>query len=126
MGLKTMGMRGSVTFGLQRWVNRGKICRNMHLGENHRSEGGNMGIEGFNMGSEVLFDVLHFGIYGGVYVFIDGGNIGTDLSHFLLGFSEIIVQGIEVSSLVLAMGVGHDGEGKRQGTGGATQKMGYG
>jgi hypothetical protein len=36
-------------------------------------------------------------------VFIDGDNIGTELSHFLLGFCEIRVQGIEVSFQVLAM-----------------------
>jgi hypothetical protein len=77
------------------------------------------------MGSEVLFDVLHFGVDGGMHFFIDGGNIGTELSHFLLGLCEIRVQGIEVSFQVLATGVGHDEEGK-QGMGGTTQKMGYG
>jgi hypothetical protein len=30
-------------------------------------------------------------------VFIDGGNIGTELSHFLLCLCEIRLQGIEVS-----------------------------
>jgi hypothetical protein len=52
--------------------------------------------------------------------FIDGGNIGTELSHFLLGLCEIRVQGIEVRFQVLAMGVGHDEEGTRQGVGGTT------
>jgi hypothetical protein len=57
---------------------------------------------------------------------IDGGNIGTELSHFLLGFCEIRVQGSEASFQVLAMGMGHDDEGTRKGVGGTTQKMGYG
>ena len=57
---------------------------------------------------------------------IDGENIGTELSHFILGFYEIRVQGIEVSFQVLAMGVGHDEEGTRKGVGGTTHKMGYG
>jgi hypothetical protein len=70
--------------------------------------------------------VLHFGVDGGMHVFIDGGNIGTELSHFLLGFCEIRVQGIEASFQVLATGVGHDEEGTRKGAGGTTQKMGYG
>jgi hypothetical protein len=51
---------------------------------------------------------------------IDGGNIGTELSHFLLGFSEIRVQGSEVSFQVLATGMGHDNEGTRKGVGGTT------
>ena len=46
-----------------------------------------------------------------MHVFIDGGNIGTELSHFLLGLCEIRVQGIEVSFHVLAMRMGHDDEG---------------
>jgi hypothetical protein len=58
----------------------------------------------------VLFEVLYFGVDGGMHVFIDGGNIGTDLSHFLLGFCEIRVQGIEASFQFLAMVVGHDEE----------------
>jgi hypothetical protein len=45
-----------------------------------------------------------------MHVFIDGGNIGTKLSHFLLGFCEIKVQGIEASFQVLATGMGHDDE----------------
>ena len=40
--------------------------------------------------------------------FIDGGNIGTELSHFLLGLCEIRLQGVEVSFQVLAMGMGHE------------------
>jgi hypothetical protein len=59
-----------------------------------------------------MFYVLHFGVDGGMHVFIDGGNIGTEMSHFLLGFCEIRVQGIKASFQVLAMGVGHDEEGK--------------
>jgi hypothetical protein len=98
----------------------------MQLGADHRSEGDKLVIEGFKLGSEVLFHVLHFGVDGGMHVFVDGGNIGTELSHFLLSFCEIRVQGIEASFQVLAMGVGHDEEGKRQGAGGTTQKMGYG
>jgi hypothetical protein len=91
----------------------------MQLGADHRSEG-------FKLGSKVLFEVLYFGVDGGMHVFIDGGNIGTELSHFLLGFCEIRVQGIEASFQVLATGVGHDEEGTRKGAGGTTQKMGYG
>jgi hypothetical protein len=116
IGLKILGMRGSFTFGLQKWVRwvRGeKICRDMQLGVDHRSEGGKMGIEGCKMVSEVLFEVLHFNVDGGMHVFIDGGNIDTNLSHFLLCLCEIRVQGIEASFQVLATGVGHDEEGKR-------------
>jgi hypothetical protein len=43
-----------------------------------------------------------------MHVLIDGENIGIDLSHLLLGFCEIRVQGIEVSFQVLATGMGHD------------------
>jgi hypothetical protein len=98
----------------------------MHLGANHRIEGGKLGIEGFKMGSEVLFDVLHFSIDGGMHVFIYGGSIGTELSHFLLDFCKIRVQGIEARFQILVMSVDHDEEGKIQGSGGTTQKMGYG
>jgi hypothetical protein len=84
----------------------------MKLGANHRSEGGKLGIEGFNMGSEFLFYFLDFGVDEGMHVFIDGGNIGTKMSHFLLGLYEIRVQGIEASFQVLATGVGHDEEEK--------------
>jgi hypothetical protein len=76
----------------------------MKLGADHRSEGGKMGIEGFKLGREVMCDVLHFGIDRGMHVFIDGGNIGTKRSHFLLVFCEIIVQGIETHFQVLSMG----------------------
>jgi hypothetical protein len=68
----------------------------------------------------------NFGVDGGMHVFIDGGNVGTELSHFMLVFYEIIVQGIEASFQVLDTGVGHDEEGTRKGAGGTTQKMGYG
>jgi hypothetical protein len=105
-------MRGSFTFGLQRWVRGGNICRDMHLGVDHRSEGGKLGIEGFKMGSEFLFDVFNFGVDGGMHVFLYGGNIGTELSHFLMGLYEIRVQGIEASFQFLATSVGHYEEGK--------------
>jgi hypothetical protein len=98
----------------------------MQLGTNHRSEGDKLGIEGFKLGSKVLFEVLYFGVDGGMHVFINSGNIDSELSHFLLGLCEIRVQGIEVSFQVLATGVGHDEEGTRKGVGGTTQKMGYG
>jgi hypothetical protein len=58
----------------------------MQLGADHRSEGDKLGIGGFKLGSEVLFEVLYFGIDGGMHVFIDGGNIGTDLCLLLVGF----------------------------------------
>jgi hypothetical protein len=47
-----------------------------------------------------------------MHFLIDGENIGTELSHFLLGFYEIRVQGIEVIFQVLATSMGHDDEGK--------------
>jgi hypothetical protein len=47
-------------------------------------------------------------------VFIDGGNIGTEMSHFLLGLYEIRLQGIE-AILVLATSMGHDDEGMKKG-----------
>jgi hypothetical protein len=50
-----------------------------------------------------------------MHVFIDGGNIGTELSHFLLGLCEIRLQGIEASFQVLTMGMGHDDEGTKKG-----------
>ena len=50
-----------------------------------------------------------------MHVFIDGGNIGTELSHLLLGLCEIRVQGIEVRFQFLAMGMGHDDEGTEKG-----------
>jgi hypothetical protein len=83
----------------------------MQLGADHRSEGDKLGIEGFKMGIKVLFEVLYFGIDGGMHVFIGSGNIGTELSYFVLGFCEIRVQGIEASFQVLATGVDHDEEG---------------
>jgi len=73
-----------------------------------------------------LFDGFHFFIYGGMHVFIDGFNIGTELLHFLFGLCESRGQGIEAGFQVLAMGVGNDEEGKLKGTGGTIQKMGYG
>jgi hypothetical protein len=50
-----------------------------------------------------------------MHVFIDGGNIGTEMSHFFLGLCEIRLQGIEVSFQVLATGMGHDDEGTEKG-----------
>jgi hypothetical protein len=98
----------------------------MQLGIDHRSEGDKQGVEGFRLGSKGLFEVFYFGISEGMHVFIDGGNIDTDLSHFLLGFYEIRVQGIEETFQFLATGVGHDEEGTQKGVGGTTQKNGYG
>jgi hypothetical protein len=43
-----------------------------------------------------------------MHFLIDGENIGIDLAHFLLGFFEIRVQGIEARFQVLAMSMGHD------------------
>jgi hypothetical protein len=50
-----------------------------------------------------------------MHVFIDGGNIGTALSHFLLGLCEIRLQGIEASFQYLATGMGHDDDGTEKG-----------
>jgi hypothetical protein len=61
-----------------------------------------------------------------MHLLIDGGNIGTELLHFLLGFSEIRVHGSEASFQTLATSMGHDDKGTRKGAGGTTQKMGYG
>jgi hypothetical protein len=113
MGLKILGIRGSFTFGVQRWVREGNICRDIQLGANHVSEG-------CNLGSEVMFDGFQFYVYGEMHVFIDGDNTGIELLHFMLGLCEIRGQGIEASFQVLATGVGHDEEGKRKGTSGPT------
>jgi hypothetical protein len=50
-----------------------------------------------------------------MHVFIDGGNIGTQLSYFLLGLCEIRLQGIEARFQVLATGMGHDEKGTKKG-----------
>jgi hypothetical protein len=50
-----------------------------------------------------------------MHVFIYGGNIGTNPSHFLLVLCEIRLQGIEVSFQVSAMHMGHDDEGDEKG-----------
>jgi hypothetical protein len=55
-----------------------------------------------------------------MHFFIDGGNIGTELSHFLLGLCEIRVQGIEARFQVLATSMGHDEEGTQKWVGGIT------
>jgi hypothetical protein len=91
----------------------------MQLGADHHSDG-------FMLGSKVLFEVLYFGVDGGMHVFIDGGNIGTELPHFLLDFCEIRVQDTKAGFQVLATSVDHDEEGRQRGAGGTTQKMGYG
>jgi hypothetical protein len=44
----------------------------------------------FHVDIEFLFHFFHFGIYVKMHVGIDGGNIGIDLSHFLLGCGGII------------------------------------
>jgi len=88
MGLKRVGIRGSFTFGVQRWVKGGKVYKNIQLGTDHVSEG-------CKVGREVMFDGFHFYIYGRMHVLIDGGNIGTELPHFLLGLCESRGQGIE-------------------------------
>jgi hypothetical protein len=119
MGLKSLGIGGSFTFGVQRWVRGGKVCRDIQLGTDHASEG-------CKLGREVMFDGFHFCIYGGMHVFIDGGNIGTELSHFLWVSVKVRGQGIEAGFQVLATGVGHDEGGKWKGMGGTTQKRGYG
>jgi hypothetical protein len=64
MGLKILGIRRSFNFTLQRWLKGGNICRDMQLGANHCSEGYKMGIEGFKLGREVLFDGFHFVVNG--------------------------------------------------------------
>ena len=64
----------------------------------------------FKLGGEVLFDFPHWGMHGCIY----GGNIGTELLHFLLGLNETRLQGVEASFQVLAMSMGHeDGETKK-------------
>jgi hypothetical protein len=85
---------------VKRRVRGGKISRDIQLGADHY-------IEGCKLGREVLFDGFHFGIYGGMHVFIDFGKIGTELPHFLLGLCEIRGQGIEASFQVLVTCVGH-------------------
>jgi hypothetical protein len=65
-----------------------------------------------------MFHGFHFCFYGGMHVFIDGGNIGTELSHFLLGLCESRGQGIEASFQVLATGVGHVEGGEQKGMSG--------
>jgi hypothetical protein len=61
-----------------------------------------------------------------MHILIDGGSIGTEMSHFLLGFCEIRVQGSEASFQVLATGMGHDGEGTQKVASGTAQKICYG
>ena len=58
-----------------------------------------------------MIDFLHWRLLG----CIDGDNIGTELSHFLLGLSEIILQVIEATFQVLATGMGHEDKGPEMG-----------
>jgi hypothetical protein len=113
MGMKSLKIRGSFTFGVQRWVKEGKIYMYIQLDIDHCSEGCKLDVE-------VLFDGFHFCVDGGMHVFIDAEKIGTKLLHFLLGLCEVRGQGIEASFQVLATGVGHDEEGRKKGTGGTT------
>jgi hypothetical protein len=99
MGLKIMGIRGSFSFRVKMWVRGGKLYKDIQLGVDH-------GSEGCKLGNEVMFVGFHFGVYGGMHVFIDGGKIGTDLAHLFLGLYEIRGQGIEASFQVLDTGVG--------------------
>jgi hypothetical protein len=46
---------------------------------------------------------------------IDGDNIGTELSHFLLGLSEIRLQVIEANFQVLDTSMGHEDNGLEMG-----------
>jgi hypothetical protein len=52
-------------------------------------------------------DGLHFGLYGRMNGGIDGGNIGIDLFHFILGLGELIGQDIEVMFNFLVPCLGH-------------------
>jgi hypothetical protein len=45
MGMKIMGIGGSFTFGVQRWVIEGKVSRDIQLGANHASKECKMGRE---------------------------------------------------------------------------------
>jgi hypothetical protein len=47
--------------------------------------------------------------------FINGRNIGTELSHFLLGLCEIRFQGIEAIFQVLYTSMVHDDKGTEEG-----------
>jgi hypothetical protein len=100
-----------------RWVRGGKVTRDIQLGTDHASEG-------CKLGREVMFHGFHFCVYGGMHVFIDGGNIGTEFLHFFLGFCENRGQGIEAGFQVLATSVGHVEGGKWKGMSGTTLKKG--
>jgi hypothetical protein len=80
--MKNMGIGVRFTFGVQSWVRGGKVSIDIHLDTDHASEG-------LKLGREVLFHGFHFYIYGGLHVFIDGGNIGTKLPHSLLGLYKV-------------------------------------
>jgi hypothetical protein len=58
-----------------------------------------------------LLDFLHLRLHGS----IDGDNIGTELSHLLLGLGEIRLQVIEATFQVLATGMGHEDKGPKMG-----------
>jgi hypothetical protein len=49
---------------------------------------------------------------------IDGGSIGIELFHFLLGLNENRLQGVEASFQVLAMSMGHEDGGTEMGQAG--------
>jgi hypothetical protein len=57
MGLKIMGIGGSFTIGVKRWVRGGKVSDNIHLGTHQ-------GSKGFKLGREVMLQGFHFFIYG--------------------------------------------------------------
>ena len=73
----------------------------------------------FKLGSNFLFEVFFefydWGDDEGLHILIDGGNIDTDLSHFLLGLCEIRVQGSEASFQVLSTSMGNDEKGIEMG-----------
>ena len=77
----------------------------MHLGAEHRNNR-------FKLGSQVLFDFLHWGLHGFIYGcidgWIDGGNNSTELFHFFLGLKETRLQGVEAIFQILATGMGHE------------------
>jgi len=93
-----------VTFSMWGWGRGRVICRDIQFGAEYRKEW-------FKLGGEVLFDFSHWGLHGG----IDGGNIGTELFHFLLGLNETELQGVEASFQVLATSMGHEDGGTEKG-----------
>jgi hypothetical protein len=119
MGMKSLGIGGSFTFGVKRWVRGGNLSSNIQLGVD-------LANEGFNLGREVMFQGFHFFFYSRMNFFIDGSNMGNEFSKLLLGLYKIIGQGIETGFKFLAMGVGHDEGGNRKGESVTKMKRGYG